>query len=105
MSSPYPPPPQQPYSPQPGYGQTPPPNTYLAQAIASTLLCCLPAGIVGIVYASQVTSKWQMGDFAGARDSSDKAKMWSIISIVAGLLVGVAYLFLMGGLASVSYSR
>ena len=64
--------------------------THLVWAILVTLFCFLPTGIVAIVYASQVGSKLAIGDVAGARESSNKAKMWSIISAVAGILVGIA---------------
>lgn len=78
-----------PYSP--GYGVRPPvgyrqPPTYLALAIVSTLLCCLPLGIVGIVYASQVSTKWNMGDYSGAMRASKNAKTWSIVSIALGAI-------------------
>ena len=53
--------------------QTPPPN-YLAWAIISTILCCLPFGIVSIIYAAQVNSKWASGDVSGAQQSSKNAK-------------------------------
>ncbi|MDY3554434.1 CD225/dispanin family protein [Gemmata sp. JC717] len=71
---------------------TPPPN-YLVQSILVTLCCCLPFGIVAIVYAAQVNSKWQSGDSAGARRASDAAKMWSWIGFGIGIvanLIGVA---------------
>ena len=58
---------------------------YLVQAILVTLFCCLPFGIVSIVYASQVNSKLAAGDIAGAREASDKAKMWSWISFGVGI--------------------
>jgi hypothetical protein len=61
--------------------------TYLAQAILVTLFCCLPFGIVSIVYAAQVNSKLAAGDIAGAREASDKAKMWSWISFGVGIPV------------------
>lgn len=64
--------------------------TYLVWAILVTLLCFLPTGIVAIVYASQVTSKLQAGDVAGATDASNKAKMWTIISAVAGIVLAIA---------------
>lgn len=83
---------------------TPPPN-YLVWAILSTLLCCLPLGVASIVYAAQVNSKWTMGDYAGAQDSSQKAKKFAIWSAIAGVVVGGLYLVLMivsGGLAASS---
>jgi hypothetical protein len=57
-------------------------------AILSTVLCCLPLGIVSIVYASQVNTKWAMGDVAGAQESSRKAKQFAIWSAAAiGVLI------------------
>lgn len=35
---------------------------YLVQAILVTLCCCLPFGIVSIVYAAQVNTKVKAGD-------------------------------------------
>ena len=70
--------------------QTPtPPNlpTYLTQSILVTLFCCVPFGIVAIVYAAQVNSKLQAGDFAGAADASAKAKMWCCWSVGIGIVV------------------
>ncbi len=69
-------------------GGSPPPN-YLVHSIFATLCCCLPGGIVAIVFASQVNKKWEEGDSAGARKSSEQAKMWCIISVVAGIIVGI----------------
>ncbi|ABW15854.1 Interferon-induced transmembrane protein [Parafrankia sp. EAN1pec] len=86
----YPPPMQgQPggFGPPPPYGQPIP--TYLWQSIACTLLCCLPAGIVAIVYATKVQSRQQIGDYAGALDASSKAKTWCIVSFGVGLVVVV----------------
>lgn len=70
--------------------QGPPPN-YLAWAIISTVLCCLPFGIVSIVYAAQVNSKWSTGDFAGAQTASKNAKLWAWVSAGSGLFVAIAY--------------
>jgi hypothetical protein len=80
------------------------PENYLVQAILTTLCCCLPAGIVAIVYASQVNSKYQVGDYAGALDASNKAKTWCLVSLVAGIIVGAISFFiqLLAGMASSS---
>jgi len=67
---------------------------YLVQAILVTLFCCLPLGIVAIVFAAQVNGKLAVGDFTGAMQTSDKAKMWCWISFGIGLLVIVAYVVL-----------
>ncbi len=68
---------------QPVSGDLP---NYLWQSIVVTLCCCLPFGVVAIVYAAQVKSKLSVGDFAGAQDSSSKAKMWCWIGFGVGLL-------------------
>ena len=64
---------------------------YLAQAILVTLFCCLPFGIVSIVYAAQVNGKLQAGDIQGALDSSNKAKTWCWVSFGVGLVVSIGY--------------
>ncbi|TDD64697.1 CD225/dispanin family protein, partial [Actinomadura darangshiensis] len=74
-------------------GYSAPPPNHLAWAIATTILCCLPAGIVSIVYAAQVNSKWMSGDHAGAHRASNNAKTWAIVSAVVGVIVGVIYFF------------
>lgn len=95
--------PQQPpgYGPQqpPGYGPPPPPGygppmgmkppNCLVWAILATLFCCLPFGIVAIVYAAQVDSKFNTGDYYGALKSSDNAKKWCWASFITGLVVTV----------------
>lgn len=76
-----------------------PPNNNLVWAILSTLLCCLPTGIYAIVKASEVNSKWNAGDRAGALASADQAKKWSIYGAVAGVIVAVLYILFFGGMA------
>ena len=68
---------------------------YLVQAILVTVLCCLPFGIVSIIYAAQVNSKLAIGDIAGATQSSRSAKMWAWIGFgIGGLwVVGATLLF------------
>lgn len=70
--------------------QTPPSN-HLAMAIISTILCCNPLGIVSIVYASQVNSKFQAGDYAGAQKASKNAKTWWIVAIVLSFIAVIGY--------------
>ena len=94
------PPPQQygPYQTQPA---GPPPPNYLVSAIIGTVLCCWPAGLVAIIYASQVNSKWAMGDYHGAQMASNNARTWSNISIWSALAIFVLYfLAIIAGAAS-----
>lgn len=63
----------------------------LILAIFSTLCCCMPFGVVSIVYAAQVDGHLSRGDIAQATDSSEKAKNWAIASIVCGFIASVLY--------------
>jgi hypothetical protein len=69
----------------------PPPNipNYLVQSILVTLCCCLPLGIVAVVYSAQVNGKLVAGDVAGAQAASDKAKMWAWIGFGLGVLINL----------------
>jgi hypothetical protein len=53
------------------------------------LFCCIPFGIVSIVYASQVDSKFSSGDYDGAQEASSKAKNWYHAALISGILIGV----------------
>jgi hypothetical protein len=71
---------------------SPKPDNFYLWTILSTVLCCLPVGVVGIVYSSRVDSLWAQGKFAEAIDASNKAKMWAIISAVCGIIAILAVL-------------
>ncbi len=63
---------------------------YLVHAIVVTLCCCLPLGIVGIIYASQVNTKLAVGDVAGARRASKLARTWTLVALILGIVsIGV----------------
>ena len=67
----------------------PPPHVpnYLAQAILVTIFCCLPSGIVSIVYAAQVNGKIASGDVKGAMRSSERSKLWAWASLGIGIAI------------------
>ena len=46
------------------------PKNYLVESILVTIFCCQPFGIAGIVFASQVNSKYANGDYEGALKAS-----------------------------------
>ena len=79
----------------PGAAQPAQISNYLVQAILVTIFCCLPFGIVAIVFAAQVNGKIQAGDIDGAMESSRKAKMWSWLGFGIGLGIGLIYLVVM----------
>ena len=59
----------------------------LTWAILATICCCVPTGIVAIVFAAQVNSKLAQGDVAGAQEYANKARLWAIISAILGIMV------------------
>ena len=67
------------------------PKNWLVESILVTLFCCLPFGIAGIVYASQVNSKFASGDYEGALRASRDAAKWTKIGFFIGIAVIVLY--------------
>lgn len=69
----------------------PPIDSYIGCSIFVLLFCCLPFGIVALVFASQSRSREAVRDFPGARQASSQAKFWSFAGFFTGLviLVGV----------------
>lgn len=74
---------------QPAEEQCPPTN--LVWAILSTILCFTIFGIIAIVYAAKVSSRYRIGDIATAKKFSDRAAMWSILSITIGVVTAPIY--------------
>ena len=97
-----PPPPAASYGAAPATG-APIPN-YLWQSIVVTLCCCLPLGVVGIIFAAQVNSKLAQGDIAGAREASSKAKMFTMIGFAVGL-IGILIWFALSGVTMLQAFR
>lgn len=78
------------------------PKNYLIESILVTIFCCLPFGIVGIVFAAQVNAKFDAGDYEGAIKTSKEAKKWMNLGLISGLVIGLFYLifiFALGGIA------
>lgn len=65
-------------------------ENWLVEAILVTILCCLPFGVVGIIFAAQVNSKQQAGDMEGAEKARREAAKWTKI----GFWVGLAWVLL-----------
>ena len=75
---------------QPGWGQQPgyqqQPDNYLVWAILCTVLCCLPFGIVSLVYSNKVSGLWASGRYAEAQGAANSAKQWAIIGAITGAI-------------------
>lgn len=68
------------------------PDNYLVWAILSTIFCCIPFGIVGIVKASQVDTYWAQGNFAEAVQAARDAKRWTWIGVCTALGIYLIYI-------------
>ncbi len=72
---------------------------HLVWSILTTLFCCLPLGIVSIVFAAQVDGKRAAGDLPGAHRASHQAKMWAIYSAITGPVLIFLWVLFFGGMS------
>lgn len=79
------------------------PNNHMVMAIVSTVIpvvtCTflgIVAGIVSIVFASQVNTKYDAGDYAGAEKSSKNAKIAWIVAIVITVILIIYSIVVLG---------
>ena len=89
---------------QPGWQGQREPENYLVWAILCTVLCCLPLGIVSIVYSTKVSGLWAQGRYAEAQAAADSAKKWAIIGAIVGGVVAVisVILYVVIGVVAIS---
>lgn len=78
--------------PNPGNTNEPMPPTYLVWAVVCTMLCCFIPGIVAIINATKVSSRYYAGDLEGARRASRNTEIWIIVSFVLGLITATVYI-------------
>ncbi len=90
---------------QPGWQGQREPDNYLVWAILVTVLCCLPFGIVSIVYSTKVSSLWSQGRYAEAQSAADNAKKWAIIGAIVGAVAAVIGVVLWFTLFAVAISN
>lgn len=81
------------------------PKNYLVESILITIFCCQPFGIVGIVFASQVNSKFANGDYKGALQASKEAKKWTKWGFITGLVVAFLFIILYSGILFLAYKN
>lgn len=67
---------------------------YLILSIISTLCCCLPFGVVGIVFSAKINSAMLAGNLEEAQNNAKMAKIWIIVSFAIGLLTWLIYMVL-----------
>lgn len=74
------------------------PDNYLVWSILATLFCCPIPGVIGIVYAAQVDSRYYARDYDGAQAAAKSAKTWTLVAFGLGL----AWLLIYGAMVAFS---
>lgn len=62
--------------------------------ILSILFCCLPAGIVSLVYATNANTKAAAGNMTGAEADKKSSALWLRISVLPTIGVIIVYLII-----------
>lgn len=75
------------------------PDNYMAEAILVCVLCCFVPGIIAIIQASKVNSRYDSGDYEGAVNASKGARNW----VIGSVLVGMFFWFMVFQLSMVSH--
>ena len=88
--------------PAPEQPPFPKPKNWLVESILLTIFCCLPFGIVSIVYATKVDNLWYLKQYVEAERASRNAKTFFWWGLALSLGGGLIYLMLIiaGALAS-----
>ena len=81
-------------------------NTYMVPAVLATIFCCLPFGVVSIVFAAMASSALASGNYALAEVNAQKARTWFWVAFFLGLadaaIWGVVQIFALVAAAAAS---
>ena len=69
-------------------------TTELIAGVIVTLLCCLPAGIVAIIYAAGANSAYGMGDVATGDAKKATASKWILAAVILSVTVTALFIIL-----------
>lgn len=80
--------------------QQPKPNSHMPMAIISTVLSVISCtvipstifGVVSIVYASKVNSRYNLQDYEGAVKASKNAKIWWIVTLISIVIIWIVWI-------------
>ncbi len=76
---------------------------YLVLSIISTICCCIPFGIVAIVFSAKINSAVTMGNMEEARKAAKTARIWIIAAFVLGIVATILYAIIMSMIGAGSY--
>ncbi len=90
-------PPPPPHNPEPkvNYINISNPRALIIESILVTLFCCLPGGIVSLIYALRIEDLWQAKRYQEALQAAKSSKMWLIISLCAIIIYPIIYFVLL----------
>jgi hypothetical protein len=70
------------------------PPTYIGPVLA-TLFCCVPLGLVSLVYAANANVKAARGDIAGAMGDESRSRTWLMIAVAPMFAFVIIYAVLL----------
>lgn len=70
------------------------PDPWLWQSIVATVLCCLPLGVPGIVFASRSSEAARRGDLVAAAENARRARSFTLWSAGIGIVIALGYVVL-----------
>lgn len=76
-----------PWDPDAPASAGPPPRNNMPWAVLTTLLFCLPFGIVSIVFARQVRPRWAAGEYVAAVEAATRSRRWAWWGVFLGVFV------------------
>lgn len=68
------------------------PENYMVFSVFTTLFCFLPLGIVALIFGYLTDARYADGDYEGAQRASEKAKLFSSLTLAVGLFLWVGIL-------------
>ena len=74
-----------------GYVESEPPSL-IGSSIAVLLCCCLPGGIIGLVYGTKAKTEYAKGNYAKARSAYQTGKRWLIGSVIVSAITNIIYI-------------
>lgn len=87
-------------SPSFNYNTPVKPFNWLVPAILVTLFCCNYLGVVGVVYAARVETKYNLGDYVGAENDARQAKLWTLVPLAIGVVFWLGIMIFYGAILS-----
>lgn len=69
-------------------------DSYALPALLTTIFCCMPFGIVALIYASKVNEAKEDDDLERALTASRAARKWCRIGIIVSGVINAVFLIL-----------